>query len=191
MKIFIPIICYNHTLNSEYALSIIELVLFLKNNNINACIDHIPFDSLISRARNSATAKFLNNPELTHLLFIDTDIQFKPEDVLKLIITNKEVVGAAYAQKWLDKNIIKDIIINKKSDNFLNLSTKISVHLENQNDIPSKLMKCKYMTTGFLLIQRKAFEKIKNKYTENYYINDIDAYNIPGAIFFDYFKNRI
>ena len=190
MKIFIPIICYNHSLNSEYAMSIIELVLFLKNNDIPAAIYQIPFDSLISRARNAAVSKFLFDPELTHLLFIDTDIQFKPEDVLKLIIADKEVVGGAYAQKWLDTNIIKDVILNKnyeKSD-FLNVATRVSIHLDNPKDTPNKLMKCSYMTTGFLLIRRIAFEKISKKYPENYYINDIDGYHTPGAIFYDYFK---
>ena len=175
-------------MNSEFALSIMELIIFLKNNNIAASFYPIPFESLISRARNSAASKFLHDTELTHLLFIDADIQFKPEDVLKLIIANKEVVGGAYAQKWLDKSLIKDAIINKKNDDFLNISTRVSVHLENHKDTPNMLMKCSYITTGFLLIKKSAFEKISNKYPEFYYINDIDGYHNPGAKFYDYFQ---
>ena len=48
-------------------------------------------------------------------------------------------------------------------------------------------MKCNYMTTGFLLIKRRAFEKISNMFPDNFYINDIDGYNNPGAKFYDYF----
>jgi hypothetical protein len=165
-----------------------NLVLFLRQNGIIATIFPITFESLIPRARNAAAAYFLSDNDNTHILFIDSDIEFTPNDVLKLIVADKEIVGAAYAQKWLSDNIIKEVSLSSNSNNILELSTRASVHLEEPNKKPELLMKCEYITTGFLLIKRSAFEKIKNKYHDRYYVNDIDGYSgISNNKFYDFF----
>lgn len=186
MKLFIPLICYNHTMNTEYSMSVMNLVMYLKDNGIVATIYPITFDSLISRARNAAAAFFMEDKQSTHLLFIDSDIEFKPEDVLKLINAEKEVVCAGYAQKWLDEETIKKAILNKV-DNVFDIGTKGSVHLENPIYKVEDLMKCEYVTTGFLLIKKSAFEKIIEEYPDNYYINDVDAYSSIKTKFYDFF----
>ena len=40
-------------------------------------------DSLISRARNNLLAKAMSNPKMTHVLYIDTDITWKPVDIIR------------------------------------------------------------------------------------------------------------
>lgn len=186
MKLFIPLICYNHTMNTEYSLSMMNLLMYLKNNGINATLYPITFESLIPRARNAAVAYFLNDKDATHILFIDSDIEFNPNDVLKLINSEKEIVGGSYAQKWLDENIIKKGINNNVED-VLNVATRSSIHLENPIYKIDELMKCTYITTGFLLIKKSAFEKIISKYPDNYYINDVDGYNGINGKFYDFF----
>lgn len=190
MKLFIPLICYNHNMNTEYAFSMMNLILFLRNNNINASLYPITFDSLIPRARNSSVAFFLNDTESTHILFIDSDIEFQPADVLKLINEDKEVIGGSYGQKWIDDILLKKGYQNN-IDNVLEISTRSSIHLENPIEKIDELMKCDYITTGFLLIKRSAFEKIIEKYPDNYYINDVDGYKINNNKFYDFFPTGI
>jgi hypothetical protein len=51
-------------------------------------------ESLIRRARNYLVDEFLNRSDATHLLFIDSDIHFNPQDVVALLALDKDVAGA-------------------------------------------------------------------------------------------------
>ena len=180
MKLFIPLICYNHTCHTSFMLSFMRLLLALKSNNIDTVVFPITFESLISRARNAAVAHFLADASATHLIFIDADIEFNPDDVAKLINSNKDVVCGAYAQKWLDIDKIKE-------GKPLEVCTKTSCHLAQEK--VEECMECNYATTGFLLIKRCVLEKMVIAYPEREYINDVDGYVGSGNLkFFDLFS---
>jgi len=98
-KLFIPVICYNHMANTEFMISLIRLTHYLRDKNINYCLYPIVFESLIPRARNAAAAHFLDS-DCSHLLFIDSDIEFEPESVAKLLRHNKEVIAGVYPKKY-------------------------------------------------------------------------------------------
>jgi hypothetical protein len=122
----------------------------------------------------------------THILFIDADIEFNPEDVIKLINANKDVVSAGYPQKWLSVDKIKEIFNREKiPQNPLELCTIQSVHIYREQEI-SELMRARYCTTGFLLIKREVIKKMMEMYPDRKYINDIDGYSISNR---DYFYN--
>lgn len=181
MKIFVPLICYNHTCNTEFMMSMMKFMLFCKTNNIDIVIYPITFESLVNRARNAAVALFMSENDATHILFIDSDIQFEPEDVVKLISADQDVVGGAYPQKWLDMSKYNG---NKLSP--LELCTKMSVHII--PDSPQQIMKARYVTTGFLLIKREVFTKMMASYPERQYVNNIDGYSGCNPVYFyDFF----
>jgi hypothetical protein len=45
---------------------------------------------------------FLNDNNMTHLLFVDADIGFEPHDVIRMISSDKDVVAAMYPLKAYD-----------------------------------------------------------------------------------------
>jgi hypothetical protein len=173
MKLFIPVISYNHMCHTSYMFSLMRLVLVLKEVNINVTLFPIVFDSLINRARNAAVAYFLSG-DYTHILFIDSDIEFSPEDVLKLIMAKEKVIGGAYAQKWLNVDKLKQVFSTQPvPDKPLELCTNHSVHLKDNNSTKAKV---DYLTTGFMLIDKEVFLDLIKQYPERQYRNDIDGY---------------
>lgn len=185
MKLFLPVLCYNHTCHTAFMFSLMRFVLACKDRQLSVTLFPITFDSLISRARNAAVAHFISG-DYTHLLFIDADIEFKPEDVFKLLEINKEVVSAGYPQKWLNTEKIKRVFGGGGGNDAalstepMELCTNHSVHLEPQAFI-QPIMTAKYCTTGFLLIQRSVIEALMKAYPERRYINDVDGYMSANA----------
>jgi hypothetical protein len=170
-------------------MSVLKLVTLLQSAGISMSIQMIPFESLISRARNAAVAMFLSDPDATHILFIDSDIEFDAKDVLKLVQSGLDIVCGAYPQKWINTQLIAKHIL-RGNTNPLELSTKMSVHLV-PTDTPSNIMEAEYVTTGFLLIKRDAIVKMIAKYPDKKYKNDIDGYAQGEDNFYDLFPTSI
>ena len=56
-------------------------------------------DSLVARARNRIAAKFLADPEATHLLFLDTDLIFSADHIARLLTHDKPFLIGLYPKK--------------------------------------------------------------------------------------------
>jgi hypothetical protein len=177
---------------SEHVMSMFRLVMFLRENRIEASIIPIVFDSLVNRARNAAVAMFMSDPNATHMLFIDADIEFNPEDVMKLVFANKPVVGAGYAQKYIAYDKLSAAVANNlQMQNVIELCTNNSVHLSLNQPIAS-VMEAEYVTTGFLLIRKEVIEKMIEKYPDRQYKNDVDGYlHANQNMFYDLFTVSI
>src|SRR5215469_13515287 len=67
-------------------------------------------DSLITRARNRLANICLDgNPNFgpySHMLFLDVDISFNPDDMIALIYANKDVAALPYTRKSIDWKIV-------------------------------------------------------------------------------------
>ena len=55
-------------------------------------------DALVSRARAGALAKFIAS-SASHLMFIDADIGFTPDEVFRLLEAGRDVAGGLYVRK--------------------------------------------------------------------------------------------
>ncbi|CAG9462740.1 unnamed protein product [Pedinophyceae sp. YPF-701] len=58
----------------------------------------------VALARAAVVAAFLSRPELTHLLWVDADVSFEPEQIIRLVRSGKGIAVGAYpvssGRKW-------------------------------------------------------------------------------------------
>ena len=129
-------------------LSVISLVQQLSKSGIAVGINTMK-SPLIHQARNYLTSVFLTTT-YQYLLFIDSDVEFEPESVLRMLVAKKEIVCTPYRVKAepLDKDIYTVEFKDPKTIPFL----------------PGGLVEIEAGPTGLMLIDRKVFEKIMKKY---------------------------
>jgi hypothetical protein len=72
---------------------------------LQGAVDLVPLfigTALISQARNAFATRVLENPSITHLLFIDADVGFGPEAIRRMIDFDHDVVGCFYPRREFD-----------------------------------------------------------------------------------------
>lgn len=178
VKLFIPLICYNHTCNTEYMMSILKLINTVRDRGINCTFYPIFFESLVSRARNAAVAHFMEDPDSTHLLFIDSDIIFEPEDVFKLLDADKPVIAGIYPKKYITWDRLK----NNPDAERVDFPVGGEIKMTEDNFI-----ELDYLPTGFLMIKKWVIKSLMSEHPELKYNNDIDGYG-TNNYFYDLFK---
>ncbi len=94
--------CYGRHVTDLYAASLLKLQLACQQRDIRLVVHLLGGEALITRARQNVVAQFLGNPEATHLLFIDADIGFEPEQVFRLMDFDADVTAAIYPVKRID-----------------------------------------------------------------------------------------
>ena len=183
-KFFIATPCYGGQLMEPYFRSTIRLMTFFNQHQIPLAFGTIANESLVTRARNVLLAYFLNS-DYTHLLFIDADIEFSVEDVLKLYAADKEVAVGAYPKKgvaWnriresmhstpLDKQLTDKEIAAYGSDYAINF--KFTNRETKSIAVEQGLIKLHDAGTGFMMIKRDAILKLIRAYPEIKYNNDV------------------
>jgi len=127
--------------------------------------------SLITQGRNLCVAEFLNT-DFTHMLFIDSDIQFSTESIFKMLSKDQDLLSIPYPMK----NIQWDKVLNKWKDipdmTFTQISTagnKYPVRLKDQEDdinCVDEMIELSHSMTGCMLIKREALEKMVTAYPE-------------------------
>src|SRR6516164_8514878 len=92
--------CFGGQVSSIFASSLFRLqsaVRSKSNLDLKVCLRD--GDALITRARANLMTSFLDDPTATHLLFVDADIGFTPDQVFRLIESGADVVAGVYPIK--------------------------------------------------------------------------------------------
>ena len=83
---------YGGMCTSEYTQSLLNLSEAANKSNVKLTTIFLGNESLIQRGRNTIAHHFMNLPDATHLLFIDADLKFRVEDVVKMIKADKSLI---------------------------------------------------------------------------------------------------
>jgi len=153
-KVHISMPCYGGMLTESTFMSFIKWANTARQLGIDWTLETMVNESLISRARNTLTAKFLDMPEATHLFFVDADIGWEPWHLLVLLNRDKDVIAGLYPMKTMP---IKWVVNG----------------FEGAETGPDGLQEVSKAGTGFLLMKKHVFEKLNKHPAVKQYKNDI------------------
>jgi len=147
-KVYIAMPCYD-SVRVETMVSLLDTFSALGGSGIEAKFKSVK-SSLVTHARNLLTCGFLNS-NFDYMLFVDADVEFKPEAVLRMLVPEKDIICTPYRVKE-DPNSMKYAVKFKDPDNI-----KI---------LPWDLTELEEGPAGLMLVHRRVFEKLMTKHPE-------------------------
>ena len=165
--------CYGRQVTDLYAASLLKLLLACQRRDIRLQVQMTGSDALITRARQNVVAQFLAIEAATHLLFIDADIGFEPEQVFRLIDFDAAMTAAIYPIKRLDwDKVAATVQAGRAPLSSAALSYMVEFEGGAQIAVRDGFARVSYAGTGFLMIRREALLAMIQHYPELRYSHD-------------------
>ena len=184
--IFFGIPCYGGMMGTSCFRSFVQMTNQLHKYGVNYTLSTIENESLVTRARNTIVAHFLASPNATHLMFIDADIEFRGDDVLRMIHYDKDIITGAYPKKGLKWEGIAQAAKEGTPPSELEWSSPnyvvnvIQEQYEKDGKPAQRVMlddfgniKLLDAGTGFMLIKRDVIVRMTEKFKDLKYNNDM------------------
>ena len=171
-KVHIAMPCYGGMLTESTFMSFIKWANTARQLNIDWTLETMVNESLISRARNTLTAKFLHMPDATHLMFIDADIGWEPWHLLVLLNRDVDVIGGLYPMKTMP---IKWVVNG----------------FDGAEEGPDGFQEVSKAGTGFLLMKKHVFGKLESHPAVKQYKNDIGLDPVYDQYLKTYFDTAV
>ena len=185
-KLFVATPMYGGQCFGMYAKSTLDLQSLCANYGIEVRFSFIFNESLITRARNYLVDEYLRSG-FTHLLFIDSDINFDPRDVIALMAMDRDVVGGPYPKKSLKWAAVKEAIKRNPDIDPGELAKVVGDFVFNPVPGTEKFsvgepVEVLELGTGFMMVKREVFGKLAEAFPMIHYKPDhVGQENFDGA----------
>ena len=158
MSVLICLPCYGGNVSDKTVNGLFKLGKLMVRQDVSHGMLTVANESLISKGRSKMANFFINNTNYEYLFFLDSDVGFEAEDVLKLLEHKKDIVSAAYPMKTIPLQWNYALTEPIKRDGNLIAIERIGI--------------------GFTLIHRSVLEKITEKFGKE--LKYTPANNTPG-----------
>jgi len=138
--------CGGGSVSEKTTVGLFNLGKTLIRNDINHGLLTLSNSSLITQARSKIANFFINNTEHDYLLFLDNDIGFESQDVIKLLSHQVPIVSGAYPMKIIPERYCVEVSQPEKRK--------------------GDLLKINGNGMGFVLIHRQVFIEIARNYPD-------------------------
>lgn len=163
---------YDGRFDVRYLDSLIKTVSLCEKNNIKILPFFLCYDSLIQRARNDYF-KTAFKSQADMLFFIDSDIGWKPEDFLKLVKSDKDMIGGTYRKKTEEEELYAFKVLGHNSLNW------------NLNYDENGLLEVMGLGCGFLKLSKRCYNKLWDSEKKFYLENNEPIKNICDCVVTD------
>src|SRR6056300_971411 len=184
-KLFVATPMYGGQCAGMYTKSTADLAMLATKYDITVRFFYLFNESLITRARNYLADEFMRS-DCTHMMFIDSDIGFDPNDVLAMMAlmddqdkeNGKHLMCGPYPKKTIAWEKIKMAVDKGFADeNPMDLEHFVGDYVFNpvQDQVSMRLdepVEVSEGGTGFMMITKHAFEKFQEAYPDYTYKPD-------------------
>jgi hypothetical protein len=153
---------YGGMCSGYYTIGIIGAMAALGEAGCKVYFANIMNESLITRARNELARQFLAS-DYDYLMFVDSDIAFAGDSILRLLSAKKDIVCGIYPRKEIFWEGVRAAAqrgegnLREHSGLFAMNLPLGTTHANPDND---GLIEVQHGATGFMLINRTVFEKL-------------------------------
>jgi precorrin-6B methylase 2 len=148
MNLFIAIPAFDSKITTKCANSLLWNYFILRNEGHRIMPYFHDGDAFIDQARNKCINIFLQT-DCTDLIFIDADVAFERDSILKLLKYDKDIVAGCPPRRMLEKNF--PVEIEWDSEN-------------NCREEETGFMRVSAAPTGFMKIKRQVFDRMNEYY---------------------------
>ena len=184
--LFVATPAYGGMVGEAYLNAMVRLGIVFKTYGLHFTLATIANESLITRGRNTLVSMFMADNKFTDMMFIDADIHFDAESVLKMWFKlckydDVEVMVGAYPKKMINwKGIRQQVVEYNISEDEMQkhqASYVMNIKADKDGRVPMKngLIPVYDGGTGFMLYQRDVIQRMMDKWPDLHYKNDLNT----------------
>ncbi len=147
-RVYIATPCYD-MMRIETCVSLIDTFSALGRSGVECKFKSVK-TSLVTHGRNLLTCGFLDSG-FDYMLFVDADVAFKPEAVMRMLVPKKDIICTPYRIK--NKPEISEYAVKFKDPKDINILEWDLVEIEEG-------------PAGLMMIKRVVFERLMDKHPE-------------------------
>lgn len=172
-KIFLSTPCYGGLCLQAYAESMLDFQRLCAMKGIQLFLDTTENESLITRGRNISIARFLYKSDADFFIFIDADVRFHPNGLLRLIESGHDVSVACYPKKVIMWDQAEHAVKTGDERNLQRLASSLVLNFKyEKSKVENGFTEVLDGPTGFMCIKRSVIEKMYEEYKHLMCVND-------------------
>ena len=185
-KLFVATPMYGGMAHGLYIKASLDLQNVMSKYGIETKFSFLFNESLITRARNYLVDEFLRSG-FTHLLFIDSDIHYQPQDIVALMALDKDVIGGPYPKKSINWGNVAQAARNHPDLDPKELEGLVGEYVFNvvkgtQQFQVTEPLEVLEIGTGHMMVKRQVFEKMQDSFPNIKYKPDhVGQANFDGS----------
>ena len=173
VKLFLSTPCYGGLCLEPYLTSILRLQILMIQKGHQLMIDTTENESLVHRARNVSVGRFIQKTDAEYFMFIDADVHFDPESVVRLLESGHDISVACYPKKCVMWDQVKTCVKNGDNRDPAKMASSLVVNFGATNrPVVNGFIEILDGPTGFMMIKRDVFKNIEEKFPELWCKND-------------------
>lgn len=179
--LFIATPAYGGMVGEAYLKAMVKVGILFKQYGLHFTLATIANESLITRGRNTLVAMFMSDPKFTDMMFIDADIHFDAESIIKMWAKNVDCIVGAYPKKTINWTGIRKAVTESNADENEMVKHQASYVLNMRPDENGRIPMTNGLIpvydggTGFMMFKREVIQKMMDKWPDLHYKNDLNT----------------